>query len=359
MDASTGLAIDNWNPNANSSLSTNAVGALAVVGNIVYAGGNFRNIGGQPRNYVAALDVTTGLATDWNPGASTTVYAIAVDGSMVYVGGAFENFGNKPLNRIAALGADGTLSSWDPNAVDGTVNALAVAGGTVYVGRGFNTIGVGGTSRRYLAALDAGTGAATSWMPNPNISVLALAAAGGALYVGRQFTQIEGQSRLGFAAFDISGGTVPVTFGSIEAFMKNGLLTVNWTALKETNNHHYEIEASADGVHFQTIGEPVLSKAKDGNADIPVSYSFSYQAGAGLMAIGLLGFAVMLLSGNRRRSGWQLIMIIVLSIGYISCNKSTFDAIDISGKKLFIRIAQVDIDGTKTYIKTVQVVDGR
>jgi hypothetical protein len=249
---------------------------------------------------------------------------------------------------------DGTTpTSWNPNITGNEVRALVLASNTVCTGGFFSS--VGGQSRNKIAALDIATGAATSFNPTVGSSgsVQTLAAAGGALYVGGDFLQIAGQYRR-FAAFDISGG-LPVSFGPIQAFMKNGLLTVNWTSFTETNNHHYEIEASADGVHFQMIGEAVLSKAKDGNAGISLNYSFSYQDGAGLMAISLVGFAAMLFSGNRRRSGWQLIMIIVLSIGYISCSKSTFDTIDISGKKLFIRIAQVDKDGTKTYSKTVQV----
>ena len=99
-----------------------------------------------------------------------------------------------------------------------------------------------------------------------------------------------------------------------------------------------------------------MSKAKNGNNSSPLHYSFNYQTGAGLMAFGLLGFAAMLLSGNKRKRGWQLIIIIALSIGYISCSKSDFDAIDRSHKKLYIRIAQVDKDGTKTYSKVVQVM---
>ena len=42
----------------------------AVSGSTVYAGGDFTSIGGQTRNYIAALDATTGAATAWNPNAS-------------------------------------------------------------------------------------------------------------------------------------------------------------------------------------------------------------------------------------------------------------------------------------------------
>ena len=52
----------------------------------VYAGGKFTSIGGQPRNYIAALDAT-GAATNWNPNANAEVNALALGGSTVYAGG--------------------------------------------------------------------------------------------------------------------------------------------------------------------------------------------------------------------------------------------------------------------------------
>ena len=37
---------------------------------MVYAGGAFTNIGGQTRNFIAALDASTGNATNWDPNAN-------------------------------------------------------------------------------------------------------------------------------------------------------------------------------------------------------------------------------------------------------------------------------------------------
>ncbi|HXJ65324.1 MAG TPA: hypothetical protein VNN79_16335, partial [Actinomycetota bacterium] len=201
LNAATGQATS-WNPNAN-----NSVIALAVSGSTVYAGGFFNgtnSIGGADRNFIAALDATTGNATSWNPNANNNVLALAVSGSTVYAGGQFSGvnaIGGVDRNYIAALDATtGAATSWDPNA-SGFVEALAVSGGAVYVGGGYNSIG--GADRNDIAALDSGTGVATSWDPNADGGVFALAVSGGTVYAGGDFLAVASRPESHFAAFAI------------------------------------------------------------------------------------------------------------------------------------------------------------
>jgi hypothetical protein len=201
LDGSTGRASD-WDPHVNGF-----VGSLAVSGGTVYAGGSFTTIGGQPRNNVAALDAETGLATAWDPDVAPVnapVSALAPGGDRVFVGGEFTSIGGTKRNRLAALDLrTGRLTDWDPGA-DGVVNTLAATGGTVYAGGSFST--AGGVPRRGIAALDAASGRATPWNANADDAVRALAVRGRNVYAGGDFRHIGGQPRAYIAALDAASG---------------------------------------------------------------------------------------------------------------------------------------------------------
>ena len=108
--------------------------ALSLTGAGLYAGGEFTQIGGQPRSRLARVSTTSGAADAWDPRANNTVRALATPGTDVYAGGDFTSVGATTRNRLARLEPDGTLDTgWNPDA-SGTVNALAVSGTDVYVG---------------------------------------------------------------------------------------------------------------------------------------------------------------------------------------------------------------------------------
>src|SRR5216683_1955814 len=214
LDASTGLATD-WNPYPQGPLTApgdNSSGALAVQGNTVYVGGGFTFIGGQRRRSIAALDASTGLATDWNPHAIGSVYSLAINGKTLYAAGAFNSIGGQPRSGIAALDAStGLATDWNPNPNTG-ITRLAINGDAVYAGGGFTSLG--GQNRNLLAAVDPSTGRATDWNPNPEPGheglqypiISSLALSGSTIYVGGFFASVGGQSRNNIAALDASSG---------------------------------------------------------------------------------------------------------------------------------------------------------
>lgn len=220
VDASNGAAVSGWKPDTSRTDSKPPwIVALDVVGNTLYAGGDFNRIGGVERSRIAALDASTGDVLGWNPnigcglgGEPCHVYAIEAScGGTVYAGGSFTTIGGQVRPRLAeihpvgAAGAGG-VTAWDPAMSSGTVYDLASFGPTVYAGGSFSV--AGGAVRQKLAALDAGTAKAVDqWNPaaDQEVRAIDLTGDGQALYAGGIFTKVGGQDRAGLAALQAVG----------------------------------------------------------------------------------------------------------------------------------------------------------
>lgn len=177
VDATTG-AVTPWNPDTDNS----TVDVVLVSGNTVYVGGGFNSIGGQARNAIAALDATTGEATPWYPqpsgwGAPTRVRGFALVGGKLFVGGDFGSIGGQPRICLAAVDtSSGLATDWDPS-LNGLVWSLTTCGNTIYAGGGFTR--AGGLPAVGLAAFDVPldpapeplTFALGASMPNPCRSI--------------------------------------------------------------------------------------------------------------------------------------------------------------------------------------------
>lgn len=210
LDAA-GNAIAGWNPGANAE-----VDAFALRGFDLFVGGRFTVVAGQPRRHLAFVD-EFGVLGAWNPHAFGNVAALAysarpVGPNWVYAGGEFSAVNGTPRDNLAAfVKSSGAVdTSWDPDA-DGPVHALRVFAGLAYVGGEFNV--VGGQPRKRLAALDLTTGAATTWSPDlsggtlPAVKAIDFDGGANRVYVGGEFTLVNGATpRLNAAAFDLGTG---------------------------------------------------------------------------------------------------------------------------------------------------------
>jgi trimeric autotransporter adhesin len=211
VDAGTG-GLSSFNPAPNGTVRCLSASVGPISLSTLYVGGDFNSIGGQSRGGLAALE-GSGVATSWDPKASSSTYALGRAGSKIYVGGVFSSMGWVDRNGIAAFDATtGTVTDWNPNAVGwpsnrGNVFSILVSGYTVYVGGYFQAIG--GQFRNNIAALDVATGTATAWNPNAGTegTIYTMALANGLMYLGGSFNTMGGQPRSNLAAVDaVSGG---------------------------------------------------------------------------------------------------------------------------------------------------------
>jgi hypothetical protein len=195
-----------WSP----AVDGQAVMSLAVAGNTLYMGGSFNRVNGQDRTNLAAIDVTTGALKPWDPvaigGFSTRITALLPVGDRVWVGGGFAQIGGQRRANLAAVDTvNGMATTWSADA-DDWVQALALHNGKLVAGGWFQS--VAGVSRNYLAQVDTATGAPSAWNPNANSIVNALAVSGDTVFAGGYFTSIATSNRTALAALDGTTGAV-------------------------------------------------------------------------------------------------------------------------------------------------------
>jgi trimeric autotransporter adhesin len=195
-----------FNASANGTVE-----ALLEFGSTILVGGQFTAIGGEARNFIAEVSKATALATSWNPSANGTVRAMALlNNGIVFAGGDFTKMGTQDRNRLAAISVfDGSATNWNPDA-NADVSTIAVSGNTVFAGGRFTSLG--GQVRNNLAALSAADGQLTAWNPDVNGTISALAVNGAVVYAGGRFTTIGGQTRSALAAVSATDGT-PLAWG--------------------------------------------------------------------------------------------------------------------------------------------------
>jgi hypothetical protein len=214
IDLNTGRARP-WSPYVND-----AVNAILAEGTTVYVGGGFTRVDGQPRNCVAALDARTGAVTAWNPDAtspfdwfdSAYVSGLSRHGGTIYIAGHFTTVGGTLRKGLAAVDAgSGTLTDWDPLQGQHLRSAfflsVAVACNTVYVAGDFQMM-IGGQPRRNAAAVDARTGLALPWDPGVDVNARILALSPQSIMLGGPFLIAGGEARCGLAALDASTGAL-------------------------------------------------------------------------------------------------------------------------------------------------------
>jgi hypothetical protein len=176
--------------------------ALAVSGDVLYAGGRFKSIDGVAADNIAKWDGTRWSAVGGGvsePDDYDQVRAIAVRGNEVYVGGTFSAAGGVSANNIAKWNG----SAWSAlqaagssvNGVNSNVYALAVSGSLLYVGgSGFTQAGAISANNiaQWNGSAWSALGDGVSYGAPGQGYVLSMAVSGGELYVVGSFSQADG-----------------------------------------------------------------------------------------------------------------------------------------------------------------------
>ncbi|MFF0269655.1 fibronectin type III domain-containing protein [Kribbella sp. NPDC004536] len=204
-----------------ASWQTNAsVNALAVAGDLVFAGGLFtrvrppgkaRGVNDAARKYFAVFNRTTGVPTRFAPSVNGPVWSVATspDGKRVVIGGDFTVVDGAARSRVAMFDvATGKLvAGWDP-VVNYRVAALKITGNTVYLGGSFGSVDK--VARTRIAAVTLSTGALLPFNPRADDDVHAIETStdGTRVFVGGGFTHIGGRSQHALAMLNTSGAVL-------------------------------------------------------------------------------------------------------------------------------------------------------
>jgi hypothetical protein len=273
IDTSNGI-IDSWRINIGFDLPISDVNSASIAGTSqgIYFGSNYRMIGANSRNGLAAFRISTGEILPFNPlsngngianmilrdstlfisasngsnnfimsirtlsSTTTTIYsypasylpakALALQGNNLYVGGNFST-SFPTINNIVVFNINtNNIISTLSGGTNGKVNTIFPYGKKVFIGGDFTTIN--SVSRSRIAAIDSGTFNLLTWAPTCNSSVNTLKAQGNTLYGCGTFNIANSQVRNGLAAFDTATGNLrnwaPITLGTVNRLYPMGKL---------------------------------------------------------------------------------------------------------------------------------------
>ncbi|MES2389166.1 MAG: T9SS type A sorting domain-containing protein [Bacteroidota bacterium] len=208
LDLVTGLPADSLSV----CMGAQKIYAMAMQGNSIYLGGNFKSIGGKMRYGLASFYAANGQITDWCP-IKDYYFMAHVSGSCLYnnslfVCGPFGSLAGADRKSIGGIDKiTGEITTWLPYHVDNSVRYIAGYGNLLYMGGDFLALNT--TPRRYAMCLSAVTSNSNSWNPAPDVSnsITSIAGTpGGNIFVAGTFSNFGGQNRAGLALTSLSLG---------------------------------------------------------------------------------------------------------------------------------------------------------
>lgn len=190
------------------------------------------------------------------PQPNGTVYAVSLSPSAetLYVGGQFTEIGGLPRQNLAAIDvASRTVTSWAPQ-VNELVYTLVAAGDSVLISGSFTT--VNGVTQPYLAAVQATSGATSAWAPvmgNNPLPIFAMTPTAEHLYVAGRFRSVNGQVRSGVARFN-------APMGDLDGWSPQMVHSIDTLVL--------DVDVVGEAVHLSGIFDSVNGVARRGYAEV-------------------------------------------------------------------------------------------
>ncbi|MCK6639407.1 MAG: T9SS type A sorting domain-containing protein [Bacteroidia bacterium] len=192
-----------WSPDVNGTVFT-----FIISGDTLYFGGQFTMVNGQPRNNAAAVLISTGALTTWNPNLNNAVKGIIVHGGdSVFIGGQFTTANSSTRNYIALVdNINGTLYPWSVS-LNNTVFSFVIYGNRLYIGGAFTTINTT-TTRKRGACYNLSGMSLMSWHPNADNTILVMKEYNNRFFIGGNFFQLNNVNHQALAEVDPLTGAV-------------------------------------------------------------------------------------------------------------------------------------------------------
>jgi hypothetical protein len=292
VDTASGIVDSTWDPLLKPNDYT-PVRCLTIDGGLIYFGGMFTAVDSIARGNIAAVRISDGMLTDFNPYANGAVWTISTNGTLLFEGGEFSSGNGQRRLGLAAVDAmTGTVKPFDPSRdispytfIYGGVTEIALRDSSLYVCGTFGNLGTserkslgavstvtgdvlpfdahfdwsttvthivlgenalyaGGTNG-YLRSFDLGTGAMSSWLPALSQHIQSLAIRDSVLYVGSGMV----------IAFNLNTGLqitswTPVINGSVDGITvadNKVYLSGQIYAVNGKNQRGYAAVSAADG----------------------------------------------------------------------------------------------------------------
>ncbi len=261
------------------------VRALAIAEPLLFVGGNFVDVLGEPRRHLAAIDMRTGRPTAFDPQPDNQVFRLRVSSGALYAVGAFSSVPGYGRGGVAAWNiATGALEAFNPpvsgvtdlaffrdrvllagalngSYSQGTAWVDRVSGGLTPLGRPvpFHALGVARTGNTLvvggnpspawrtagLVALDGVTGAALPWGPLVDSHLLGggiqhVQATDTAVIVTGLFNLVDGAPANNLAIFRTGRAASP---RQMTAAVSNGTVSIGWQPGVGPQARSYVLEA--------------------------------------------------------------------------------------------------------------------